>query len=227
MQEETNHFTRQKWIQRYGKLALLIGILLGAVLAQRMGWIDFSVWHGHIESHADQWWAPVALIFLKTLMYAFALPASTLILLAGSLYAPLTATVITVIGGVLGAFCAYALARFLSPDFVRQRTQPRGMELLRNHAGFLELCALRSLPGFPHSLLNYGAGALRIGIWIFAASTVIGLTIKGYVYTAAVYAQMQAGSATDRISWERLWPLAVWAVLLIIGAALKRAWHAE
>lgn len=211
-------------IKRYVKPLLLITILVVALVAHRLGWIDMAAAHAYLETHAGQWWAPLALIVLKTVMYAFALPASTLILLAGSFYSPWVATLITVVGGVIGGLAAYALVRFLSPDFVNQRTGSSGIDLLRRHAGFLELSALRTFPGFPHSMINYSAGALQVGVWVFATSTAIGLTLKGYVYTAAVHNQIQAGSATDRFTWQTLWPLAAWAVLLIAGALLKQAW---
>ncbi len=207
--------------KRFIKPVCLLGMVVFAIIAQQAGWVDFGHLHDALAAQAHQWWAPVVLIALKIFLYAFALPASTLILLAGSLYPPWAATAITVIGGTVGALGAYAVVRFLSAEFVARHAGQRSTRWLRDHAGFFSLCALRTLPGFPHSMLNYGAGLLRLPMPSFLASTVIGLTLKGYVYTAAVHAQVQAETTAERLSWNTLWPLVAWAALLAVGALWK------
>ena len=213
--------SHRRWI----KPTLLVTLLVLVGIAHRDGWIDLASIHEWLTRYAHHWWAMLALVLLKTVMYAFALPASTLILLAGSLYAPWWATTLTVGGGLLGGLAAYALVHYLSADMVARHADGRRTAWLRQHAGFLEFCAFRSLPGFPHSMLNYSAGVLRVKLRIFIPSTVIGLAIKGYVYTAAVHAQVAAGQNGDRLHWDTLWPLAAWAALLLLGALAKRRWR--
>lgn len=208
--------------KRFIKPVCLLGIVLLAIVAQQAGWVDLGGLHDQLAAYSHTWWVPVVLIVLKILLYAFALPASTLILLAGSLYAPVAATAITVVGGGLGAWAAYMGVRFLSADFIARHASQRHTRWLQAHADFFTLCALRTLPGFPHSMINYGAGGLRLPLFPFLASTVIGLTLKGYIYTAAVYAQVQADSTAERLSWDTLWPLVVWAALLAVGAIWKK-----
>ena len=206
--------------RRYVKWALLL-ILLGLAWgAQIAGWLDFRQIQSGLEDYAGTWWMPVLLVAMMVVMYAFALPASTLMLLAGLWYTPVLATTLTVLGGVAGAWAAYGLVNHLSADFLSARAQG-GSAYIKRHAGFSGLCALRIMPGVPHSAINYSAGLLRLPLRTFLASTALGFAVKGFAYTSAVH---EAARWDEETTWSvgRLGPLVALALVLAVGGALKR-----
>jgi uncharacterized membrane protein YdjX (TVP38/TMEM64 family) len=203
--------------RRWALLLFLVGLAWGAQLA---GWLDFRQLQSGLESYARTWWMPVLLVAMMVVMYAFALPASTLMLLAGLWYAPVPATTLTVLGGVAGAWAAYGLVDHLSADFLSARAQG-GSAYIKRHAGFTGLCALRIMPGVPHSAINYSAGLLRLPLRTFLASTALGFAVKGFAYTSAVH---EAARWDGETAWSArtLGPLVALALVLAVGGALKR-----
>ena len=204
------------------KGGMLIVILLTGIILQKTGLLDLSGVVSVLEERAHQWWAPMILIGLMTLLFAFALPGSTLMLAAGVMYSPWAATACTVVGGLLGGVAAYYLVRSLSAEWVRAYSESSLYEVMREHAGLLMLCALRMLPGFPHSVINYSAGLLRLPLATFVASTVIGYAVKGFVYTSAVYHATHIEKEAEAFSMETLWPLIALSILLVVGMLVRK-----
>lgn len=201
--------------------ALLLILATGIVL-QKLGIIDLSGLVSWIESYSHRWWAPVVLVSLMIILYAFALPGSTLMLAAGVMYPPLWATGWSLLGGVLGGLAAYYLVRFLSADAVRRYADSALFNVLKQHAGFLLLSALRMLPGFPHSVINYSAGILRVPRLVFVASSALGHAVKAFVYTSAVYHATHIESEEDAFSMQTLWPLVAMSALLVLGYVARK-----
>lgn len=209
----------------YLKLTGLLCLIAFGLIAQRAGWIDFSPALQAVEAHAYTWWAPLLLVLLKVLMYALALPASTLILLAGVLYSPLIATGLTIVGGVLGGLAAYHLVHFFSAEFIERRTDTPLVKFLKDQAGWAELCAIRILPGFPHSVINYSAGVLHIPRIRFTISAAVGFAVKGFVYTSAVHRATHVEAGEELLTLQTLWPLIAIALLLVGGAWAKKTFQ--
>jgi uncharacterized membrane protein YdjX (TVP38/TMEM64 family) len=90
---------------------------------------------------------------------------------------------------------------------------------MENQGDFATLCAVRTLPSFPHSIINYSAGMLRVPLTRFALSTLIGFTAKGYVYASAIRLAATADEVGDALSARALFPLLALGVLFIAGKA--------
>ena len=204
------------------RVVLLIALVFAAVLLDRTGILDWSLMVRTGEIHAHKWWFPPALIFLKVVAYTFAFPGSLFVWVAGLLYHPWEATVIIAAGGVGGALSAYFFSRKMSRSFSQKVQNSRFFEVMEKQGDFATLCAVRTLPSVPHSIINYSAGMLRFPLIPFALSTLIGFTAKGWVYASAIRLAATADEAADAISPGALLPLFALAVLLIAGKLLQR-----
>ena len=200
-------------------LALLLAAGLAAHFLEWFAWREALAW---ARGHAGQWWLAPALILLQVLLFTFALPGSTVLWLVAPLYAPPAATLILVAGGVGGALAAYAFSRRLSEaEQARLRRHPAWQALARE-SDFLALCALRLLPAFPHSVLNYGAGILRLPVGGFAASAVLGFGLKAFLYSSFIHRGLEAAELRDLLRPEALLPLLLLALLLFAARFLLR-----
>lgn len=208
---------------------MLGGMVFAAVLVllmvlQMLGVIDLSGLVDTLTAYGDRVWMPVVLVGLMTVMYAFALPASTLMLAAGVMYAPVWATTWSTLGGVLGGVAAYMLVERLSRERIERYTKSHFYKRLQTHAGLGELTALRVMPGFPHSVINYSAGLLHVPLPVFLLSSTMGHAVKAYVYTSAMHAATHV-DADASFSWATVWPLVLLALFLFAGAFAVRARH--
>jgi uncharacterized membrane protein YdjX (TVP38/TMEM64 family) len=203
------------------RVVLLIALVFAAVLLDRTGTLDWRHMVRRGEIHAHTWWFPPLLIFLKVAAYTFAFPGSLFIWVAGLLYHPWEATLIIAAGGVGGALSAYFFSRKMSRNFSQEVRNSRFFEVMEKQGDFATLCAVRTLPSVPHSIINYSAGMLRVPLTTFALSTLIGFTAKGWVYASAIRLAATADEVEDAISLGTLIPLFALAVLFIAGKLLQ------
>jgi uncharacterized membrane protein YdjX (TVP38/TMEM64 family) len=195
-------------------LAALVVIGIG-VLAVDL--VDARAALDWARGYAAHWWFALALVLLQVLLFTFALPGSAVLWLAAPLFAPATATAILTAGGCGGALAAYVFARRLTGRSLARLQASRGFRLLQREGGFLLLSALRLAPGFPHSVLNYGAGTLRLPLAPFLASAAIGFTAKAWVFSSAIDAALAADRPADLLAAWTLWPL-VAGVAVVLAA---------
>ena len=73
---------------------------------------------------------------------------------------------------------------------------------------FLSLFAMRVFPAFPHSLVNYSSGILKVKISHFVAAAILGISIKSYIYANVIY------SASSSLSLDMLLDISVVGPLL-------------
>lgn len=204
------------------KAVLLFVILAAGILLHQLGWFDWQRFLVQGEKYAYTWWFAPSLIAAKMLLYAFALPGSTLIWVAGLLYDPFTATMVIVAGGLGGAVAAYALARGMSLDFTKRVASSRFFGFLQRHTDLGTLCAMRTLPNFPHSVINYGAGMLAVPLPRFIVSTLAGFAVKGYLYATMIRHAVTAEDFSGAISWKTVGPLFAIAALFMVGKLIQR-----
>lgn len=206
-------------------LALLaLGLLLGFTAP-----LD---WHGlHDRLHllsGHPWGAAAVAAGLAAAMialYALALPGSALILPAALLYSPAAAAALIAAGGALGALAAHGLSRRLGASWTAKAARSAAYRVLQRNSDFFTLCALRIVPGFPHSFLNYGAGLLGVPRGRLLLSAVAGFGVKGYLYAAAVHNVAAAGEAAELVRLATSWPLLALAALLLSGRWVRRFWE--
>jgi len=198
-------------------LALLAALVALGLAAHGFGFFDAGAALAWARGHATRWWLPPALILLPVLLFTFALPGSAVLWLVAPLYPPFEAAAILTAGGVIGALAAYVFARRLTGVSLQGLQESRGYRLLRRESGFLVLCALRLAPGFPHSVINYAAGTLRVRLLPFLAAAAIGFAVKSWLYASVIHGALAAGRPADLLTPAALWPLA--ALVAVVFAA--------
>lgn len=202
----------------FALLALLIAFGLGAHFLEWFEWREALAW---ARGQAGHWWLPLALMLLQAVLFMFALPGSTLLWVVAPLYAPPAATLILTAGGAGGALAAYWFARRLTEERQSRLRASRAWGVLQRESDFLALCALRLVPAFPHSVLNYGAGILRLPLGSFTAAAVIGFGLKSYLYSSVIHRALAAADASDLLRAETV-PLLVLLALALFAACLLR-----
>lgn len=206
-------------------LALLaLGLLLGFAAP-----VDWHGLHARLHVLAGHPWGAAAvaacLAAAMVALYALALPGSALILPAALLYHPAVAAALIAAGGGLGALAAHGLSRRLGASWSAKAARSEVYRVLQRNSDFVTLCALRVLPGFPHSFLNYGAGLLGVPRGRLFLSAVVGFGVKGYLYASAVHNVAAAGEAAGLVRLETSWPLLALAALLLAGRLVRRFWE--
>jgi uncharacterized membrane protein YdjX (TVP38/TMEM64 family) len=207
-----------------GQPVTLLGlVVLGVILY----YLDVFDWDQVLKAaqHYAQFWGVVAvLIGIQVLLYTFALPGSFLLWVVAPVYAPVIATVILVTGSTLGALGAYWFARRESVAWATQIQQSRFYHVLEKRGDFLALSTLRILPSFPHSVINYGAGILRLPLGQFLGSSIVGFTLKNFLYTSAIHGAVTATNPSDMIRIETIAPLILLALLFAMAAFFRDYW---
>jgi uncharacterized membrane protein YdjX (TVP38/TMEM64 family) len=200
-------------------LATLFALGLAAHFLEWFVWREALAW---ARGHAEQWWLAPALILLQVLLFMFALPGSTVLWLVAPLYAPPAATFILTAGGVGGALAAYAFSRRLTEAERARLQRHRAWQTLAHETDFLALCALRLVPAFPHSVLNYGAGILRLPLVGFAASAALGFGLKAFLYSSLIHSGIESATLRELLWTDALLPLLLLALLLLAARFLLR-----
>lgn len=211
-----------KHFAHYWPVALLSALALAGLLAHALDWFAWGDALQHLRGYTQHAWLAAALILLQVVLFAFGLPGSTVLWLVAPLYAPLASTLILLAGGCAGSLAAYAFARRLSGPSLARLRDSRGYRALEHESDFLALCALRLVPAFPHSVINYAAGVLRLPLGRFVASTAIGFGLKAYLYSSVIHPAAAAGRAADLLQPSTLVPLVALAVVLLAAKALQR-----
>ena len=199
-----------------------VALLLTLIVLQAMGVIDLSAAAAWLEHYAEHWWAPALLVGVMVVLYTFALPASTLMLAAGVMFVPVWATLWSTLGGVLGAWAAYVFVQYGMGSKRWSHQQSTLYTFLQANAGFATLTALRILPGFPHSVLNYSASLLRVPLSTFLVSSTIGHVIKSFIYTSAMHQATHVDTEADAFTLATLWPLFALVALILAGLLVRR-----
>jgi uncharacterized membrane protein YdjX (TVP38/TMEM64 family) len=205
-----------------GPLILAGFVLAGLVMAiwQPVEPAVLLEWGRWLTAHPA---APALLVLAMALMFTVAFPGSLILWLVAPFQPPFIATLVMVAGSVLGALGAYLLARKLGAD---EPPGPRGRRIrdfLTRRSDLATQCALRLLPGFPHSAVNYAGGLLKLSLPRFLLAAVLGLTVKWGIYATAIHRGVAALERGDVIGTRDLLPLFLLALLLLAGAWVRRS----
>ena len=159
--------------------------------------------------------------------FTFGLPGSLGLWLIAPFNPPLVATPLLLAGSVGGAAGAYFFAGRMGNTWRPSGPAVKIHDLLRRNGGFPIQTAMRMFPGFPHSVVNFAGGVLRLRLGTFLAAAAIGLAVKWGVYASAVHGVTDAVAAGDAVSAKTLWPLFALAGLLVAGAWAKTKFSAQ
>ncbi|MFU8817645.1 MAG: VTT domain-containing protein, partial [Pseudomonadales bacterium] len=123
---------------------------------------------------------------------------------------------------VAGAGGARWVAAHLRRDWQPGEFARRVVELLRSRGDLFTQIALRVLPGFPHSVVNFAGGVLHLPLPGFLLAAVIGLSVKWAVYASAAYGISDSLAAGTAMRFETLLPLVILTGLLLLGGWYRR-----
>ena len=197
-------------------LLIVVGIALeigGVVDAQKM--LDLA------RGYADRWWLILLLILLQGILFTFALAGSLFLWVAAPLYQPAMSTFILAAGGALGGLGAYFFSQRLTDDWIGKIEKSRSYRLLRKQDNFFTLFAMRVFPAFPHSLVNYSSGILKVKLGHFVTAAILGIGIKSYVYSRAIYGATTTASIADLFDPAIFGPLILLSVISFAVVFLK------
>ena len=218
-----NRSSKTSFATLWQPLLLLGLVILGAILhfTGVLDWQNVLHW---AQNYAQYWWVPVALITLQVLLFTFALPGSAMLWVVAPLYEPIMATIVLSVGSTLGALSAYLFARHETLKWASRVQGSHLFQVLERHGDFLSLCALRLIPAFPHSVINYGAGILRLPIVQFLVASLIGLATKSFLYCNTIYGALTASDLSELVRLKTLGPLVILAILTALAAFLRSRW---
>ncbi len=172
------------------------------------------------REYSQHWWLVVILILLQALLFTFALAGSLFLWVAAPLYPPVMATFILAAGGTLGGLGAYYFSEYLAEEWVKKIENSQTYRILQKQENFFTLFAMRVFPAFPHALVNYSSGVLKVSLIQFVVAAILGIAIKSYIYARVIY------DATS-LSWQELLnistlaPLIILSILSLLGVLIK------
>jgi uncharacterized membrane protein YdjX (TVP38/TMEM64 family) len=201
---------------------LILGVLItiGALL-QLSGLLDPAKLIEIARQYADQWWLPMILVVLQVLLFTFALAGTVFLWVAAVLFPPLTASIILAVGATLGGISAYFFSATLSDQWVHRVENSHIYRVLHKQDNFFALLAMRIMPAFPHGLVNYSSGILKINLWYFVPATFIGIGLKSYVYAPIIYQAAGGASLNDLLDITTIGPLVLLSIVILGGVIVK------
>lgn len=171
--------------------------------------------------------ALLALLVVHVAMFAFALPGSLMVWLVAPFLGFFPAVALLSLGSVLGAWAAWWVARWLGATARGRVAGHPVYKLLTEESDPVTQTALRVLPGFPHSIVNYAGGVLALPLPGFLGAALVGLTLKWMLYVSAIQALIEAGDEAGGPDALVLLPLLLLALFLIGGRWVARRWRAR
>lgn len=209
-------------IKGHIKKLIIIALLIAAgILLEVIGLLDSKMMLAVARGYSDQWWLVLVLILLQATMFTFALAGSFFLWIVAPLYPPAMATFILAAGGTLGGISAYFFSKRLTDDWVVKIEKSHAYKLLRKHDNFFSLFALRVLPAFPHSLVNYSSGILNVKLSHFISAAILGISIKSYIYSKVIYNATTSASLEDLLDISTYGPLVLLSVVTLAGVLIN------
>lgn len=218
---------RRRWLDltpRRLVILLIVGLGIWALATEPVEREQLLAWGEWLTAHPL---TLLALVLLQVVLFALALPGSLLLWVVAPFLAFAPAVAVLVTGSVLGALAAWLVARWLGASARSRVASHPVYGLLARNADPFTQCALRILPGFPHSVVNYAGGALALPLPGFLLAACIGLTLKWMLYVSAIHALLDAGDDAAGIDPRALAPLLLLALFLVGGRWLARRFTAR
>lgn len=173
--------------------ALVLGFAAGATALHLSGWNGPEQLQDLVRSAG---WAGVIVFVLGYAVLVLApTPASVLTILAGALFGVWWGTLLAWAGALLGATGGFAIGRQLGRSAVDRLLRGRlhQADVALSDHGLVAVIAVRLVPLFPFTPLNYAAGLLGIRARDYVVGTAVGI-----VPGALAYASVGASGADPR-----------------------------
>ena len=208
--------------RKYSNKLLILGLLIiTGIVLQISGLIQPEEIIVMIRQFSTYWWLVIVLILLQTLLFTFALAGSTFLWIAATIYPPMSSTLILVTGTTLGGIAAYFFSRRLTDEWIKKIEHSTAYKLLRKENNFFSIFALRLMPAFPHSLINYSSGILKIRLRYFIPATLLGISIKSYIFSEVIYNATTSLSLNVLLDFSTYGPLLLFSLFILGGLYIK------
>lgn len=109
----------------------------------------------------------------------------------------------------------------MTDEWIHRIENSHAYKLLHKQDNFFTLFALRVFPAFPHSLVNYSSGVLKVKLSHFIPAAFLGVGIKSYVYSDIVYNLTTTASIDDLFNVSTVAPLVLLSVITFLGVFIK------
>lgn len=163
-----------------------------------------------------------ALVFV--LMYTlkpiiFIVPASLLSILAGNVFGPYIALILSMIGCFGSATVAFYMARFLGRSFVDKLLKGKALKLDSNieKNGFFIMLIMRLSVIFNYDALGYAAGLTSMSYRDFIAATMIGILPEMVTYS------LMGKNIEHPLSLKFIAPIIMIVIIALIASYLYRS----
>lgn len=203
------------------KVLILAVLIATGITLQLAGLLDAEKILSIAREFSQYWWLVPVLILLQGILFSFALAGSLFLWVAAPLYPPAMATFILSAGATLGGLGAYLLSRRLSDDWVDKIESSATYKLLHQQDNFFTLFAMRVFPGFPHSLINYSSGILRVNLGHFISAAILGVSIKSYLYASVIHGATMTKSLESLLDISTLGPLFLLSAISLLGVLVN------
>lgn len=203
------------------KIIIVVTLIAAGVLLEVAGFLDADKMLNLARGYADHWWLIVVLIVLQMILFTFALAGSFFLWIVAPLYPPAMATFILAAGGTLGGITAYLFSKRLTDDWIEKIENSRTYKLLHKQDNFFALFALRVFPAFPHSVVNYSSGILKVKLSHFIPAAILGISIKSYLYARVIHGATSSASVEDLLNVSTYGPLLLLSLLALSGVFIN------
>jgi len=203
------------------KLVIVILLIAIGVSLQVAGLLDVEKILAVARQYSNHWWLVVVLILLQGILFTFALAGSLFLWVAAPLYPPAMAAFILTAGGTLGGLGAYLFSEFLVDDWIKKIENSRTYKVLHKQDNFFTLFAMRVFPAFPHSLINYSSGILKVNLIHFILAAILGIAIKSYIYARVIHGATTAASLDALLDISIFGPLILLSVMSLLGVVVN------
>ncbi len=203
------------------KIFIVMLLIVAGFLLQVAGLLDAEKMLLVAREYTGHWWLAVVLILLPAIMFTFALAGSIFLWVVAPLYSPAMAAFILAAGATLGGVAAYYFSRNITEEWIRKIENSHAYKILHQQDNFFTLFALRVLPAFPHSLVNYSSGVLKVKLSHFIPAAFLGVGIKSYIYAKVIYNVTTTASLDDLLNISTYGPLILLSAITFIGVFIK------
>lgn len=165
-------------------VALILGFAAVSVALHVSGWSGPDRLQVLVESAG--WAAVVVFVVGYAVLVLAPTPASVLTILAGALFGIWWGTLLAWAGALLGSLGGFALGRRLgrpAVDRLLHGRLPQVDQVLSDH-GLVAVLAVRLVPLFPFTPLNYAAGVLGVRRRDYMLGTAVGIVPGALAYAA-------------------------------------------
>ncbi len=140
-----------------------------------------------LVEHTDKFTAGIYIILGKIVGDIVLFPGAPLTVLAGAVLGSFWGTLVSVIGNVVGASCAFLISRYLLKNFVQNKFLKKYPKIDKFEGelfkdGFYTVLFLRLVPLFPFNALNFLLGVTQVKFKDYFFGTLVGIIPGTFVF---------------------------------------------